>query len=137
MTDQQPDPVQQESRSFLPLGSVVILKGSVKKLLVVSRGSIVEGEFFDYGAFLFPEGMIDTNIAYFNHDDILKNVFEGYRDTDDELVLEILNDAYLRFQQGRRESAVAPVAPVRMSPAPAVAAGDLFAGVRDVGGDDE
>lgn len=133
MTEQQPDPVQHQSRSFLPLGSVVILKGSVKKLLIVSRGSIVEGEFFDYGAFLYPEGMIDTNIAYFNHDDILKIAHEGYRDTDDELVLEILNDAYTRFQQEQDEATLA--APVAV--AAAVADDDPFANVRDLGDDDE
>lgn len=134
MTDQQPEPVQDNTRSLLPLGSVVILQGSVKKLLVVSRGSIVEGEFFDYGAFLYPEGMIDTNIAYFNHDNILKTVHEGYRDTDDELVLEILNDAHTRFQQKQQRPASAP-APA----APASVAGDddPFANVRDLGADDE
>ena len=127
MTQDQP-----ETRSFLPLGSVVILKGSVKKLLVVSRGSMVEGDFFDYGAFLYPEGMIDSNIAYFNRGDILKVVFEGYADADDELVVEILNDAeaeFLRDAGGERVVAE-PVAP-------AVIDDDPFAGVRDLGDDDE
>lgn len=127
MTQDQP-----ETRSFLPLGSVVILKGSVKKLLVVNRGSIVEGEFFDYGAFLDPEGMIDTNVAYFNRDDISKVVAEGYSDADNELVLEILEGAHAEFQQGASGEQVvaAPVAPV-------VIDDDPFAGVRDLGDDDE
>ncbi|AZZ55986.1 DUF4176 domain-containing protein [Rathayibacter iranicus] len=133
MTDLQPDSVHEESRTFLPLGSVVILKGSVKKLVIVSRGSIVKDQFFDYGAFLYPEGMVDTNVAYFNGDDIAKIVYEGYRDTDDELVLAILNNAYIRFQQEHRPPAAVPAlaAPAR------VAADDLFAGVRDLGDDDE
>src|SRR4051812_30413407 len=120
-------------RDLLPLGSVVILKGSVKKLVIVSRGSIVESAFFEYGAFLYPEGMIDTNIAYFNHDDVLKVVHEGYSDQDNELVLEILNDAYVEFQQ-RDRGIAAPVA-AGGSPAPApVVSGDedLFASFRDV-----
>ena len=127
MTQDQP-----ETRSFLPLGSVVILKGAVKKLLVVGRGSIVEGEFFDYGAFLYPEGMIDTNVAYFNRDDISKVVFEGYSDADDELALEILEEAHAEFLQGAggEQVAATPVAPV-------VIDDDPFAGVRDLGDDDE
>lgn len=123
---------QTETRSFLPLGSVVILKGSVKKLLVVSRGSIVEGEFFDYGAFLYPEGLIDTNIAYFNRDDILKVVFEGYADADDELVIEILNDAHADYLQDEAgaQSAAEPAAAV-------VNVDDPFASVRDLEDGDE
>lgn len=129
---------QTESREFLPLGSIVILKGSVKKLLIVSRGSIVEGAFFDYGAFLYPEGMIDTNIAYFNHEDILKVVHEGYSDDDNDLVLEILNDAYARFQlQGHRvATATAPGVAAEPPLTTTASNTDLFASVRD-GMDDD
>ncbi|MFT4189021.1 MAG: DUF4176 domain-containing protein [Aeromicrobium sp.] len=134
MTEQQPETRQQENKKFLPLGSIVILKGSVKKLLIVSRGSIVEGRFFDYGAFLYPEGMVDTNIAYFNHDDILKIVHEGYRDTDDELVLEILDNAYAEFQKEQQEATPAPT-PVTAAPVATEAVDDPFASVRDL--DDE
>ncbi|PPI68733.1 hypothetical protein C5E12_11545 [Rathayibacter rathayi] len=137
MTDLQPDSGPLGGRTFLPLGSVVILNGSVKKLLIVSRGSVVKDQFFDYGAFLFPEGMIDANIVYFSGDDIVKVVYEGYRDVDDELVREILNNAYLRFQQEHRPPAAAPATvPALVAPA-RVAADDLFAGVRDLGVDDE
>jgi len=131
---------QTESREFLPLGSIVILKGSVKKLLIVSRGSIVEGAFFDYGAFLYPEGMIDTNIAYFNHEDILKIVHEGYSDDDNELVLEILNEAYARFQlQEHRVATATATAPGAAAEPPLTTTAsntDLFASVRD-GMDDD
>ena len=145
--------VEAEKREFLPLGSVVVLKGSVKKLLIASRGSLVEGQFFEYGAFLFPEGMIDTNIAYFNGDDVMKVVFEGYRDDDDALVVEMLNDAYEQFRAG--EAAAADVAGIganahvntNANVAVGVGAGvasqvpvstdDLFASVRDLGDDDE
>jgi hypothetical protein len=129
MTEKQQ--VSEQERSFLPLGSVVILNGSVKKLLIVSRGSVVEDVFYDYGAFLYPEGMIDANVAYFDHTDILKVVHEGYADDDNELALEILNDAYARFRE-RRASESTPVPAA--SPAPEV---DLFASVRDLVDDDE
>lgn len=133
MTEKQQ--VRDERRPFLPLGSVVILKGSVKKLLIVSRGSVVEDVFYDYGAFLYPEGMIDANVAYFNRDDILKVVHEGYTDDDSELVVEILNDAYTQFQ-AHRDSDPKPLALVPPVP-PAADAVDLFASVRDLEDDDE
>ncbi|NQX11501.1 DUF4176 domain-containing protein [Microbacteriaceae bacterium VKM Ac-2855] len=139
MTDEQSETVQPRSRSFLALGSVVILNGSVKKLLIVSRGSIVEGQFFDYGAFLYPEGMIDTNIAYFNHDDIVKAVHEGYRDADDELAVEILNTAHARYRHEHAAATRIPVSATSITTAPASRAidSDPFAGVRDLGDDDE
>lgn len=125
------DEVREQERSFLPLGSVVIVNGSVKKLLIVCRGAVVEDVFYDYGAFLYPEGMIDTNVGYFNHDDIFKVVHEGYVDGDNELALEVLNDAYARFLERRvSESTPLPAA----STAPIT---DLFASVRDLADDDE
>ncbi|WP_431245761.1 DUF4176 domain-containing protein [Leifsonia xyli] len=120
---------------FLPLGSVVILRGSVKKLLIVSRGSIVEDVFYDYGAFMYPEGMIDSKVAYFNHDNILRVVHVGYADDDDALVVEILNDAYAEFQE-RRENEPKPLAPVPSAP-PAAEVEDMFASVRDLADEDE
>lgn len=140
MIEQHSNPVQHKNRLFLPLGSIVILKGSVKKLLIVSRGSIVEDEFFDYGAFLYPEGMFNTNIAYFNHDDILKTVFEGYSDADEELALEILNTTYTQFQANHtspgqtrsRQGEISPDAALNVPVSTAVD-DDLFASVRNLG----
>ncbi|MGH1550601.1 DUF4176 domain-containing protein [Leifsonia poae] len=125
---------QPTKREFLPLGSIVILRGSVKKLMIVSRASIVEDDFFDYGAFLYPEGMIDSNVAYFNHGDIHRVVFEGYADDDDELALDILNEAYLQFEQGGRVSAsgTSDVEPVSSTQDE-----DPFASVRDLMDDDD
>lgn len=126
-----------EKREFLPLGSIVILNGSIKKLVVVSRGSIVEGAFFDYGAFLYPEGMIDTNIAYFNQGDIHTVVHEGYTDQDNDLALGILSDAYARFQQQGPSEASASEPLTAATVPPAGDFDDLFASVRDLGDDDE
>jgi hypothetical protein len=49
--------------------------------------------------------MIDSNIAYFNQSDIRRVVFEGYADDDNALALDILNAAYVRFQQRGEEGA--------------------------------
>jgi len=96
-------------QTFLALGSVVILKGALKKLMIVNRASIVEGRYFDYGAVLFPEGMIDANLAYFNHEDILKVVSEGHRDDEDALMVEQITEAkeeYIAKPQEQLETTV-------------------------------
>ena len=67
---------------YLPLGSVVVLKGGIKKIIIIARGLGVkigdETVFFDYGGCMYPEGMIGDSIMYFQHEDIMKTVFEGY-----------------------------------------------------------
>ena len=81
---------------YLPLGSVVRLKGGVKKLMIIARGLAVkldgEEKFFDYGGGQYPEGLSGDEIAYFNHDGILKTVFEGYSDEDDKIMVEAINE---------------------------------------------
>lgn len=77
---------------LLPLGSVIVLKGSTKKMLIIARviAAPVKGDLyrFDYGACLYPEGMVGDSLIYFNHEDVFKVVQEGYSDDDNELMLE-------------------------------------------------
>ena len=78
--------------TILPLGSLVILKGNTKKMMIVSRviAVPVKGEVyrFDYGACLYPEGLMGDSLIYFNQEDILKVVQEGYTDDDNAIMLE-------------------------------------------------
>ena len=76
-----------EEKTFLPLGSIVILKGALKKLMIINRANLVKDQYFDYGAILYPEGMIDGNLAYFNNDDIFKVISEAYTDDDDDTLM--------------------------------------------------
>ena len=86
-----------EEKTFLPLGSIVILKGALKKLMIVNRANFVKDQYFDYGAILYPEGMIDGNLAYFNNDDIFKVISKAYTDDDDTLMVEQLTQAKETF----------------------------------------
>lgn len=127
-----------EEKKFLPLGSIVILKGAMKKLMIISRASVLNNKYFDYGAILYPEGMIDENVAYFNSQDIVKVVSEAYTDDDDALMVKQLCQAkeeYLASSiQEIGKNVLAP------EPAPTAAADfddDPFASVRDMEDDDE
>ena len=86
-----------EEKTFLPLGSIVILKGALKKLMIVNRANLVKDQYFDYGAILYPEGMIDGNLAYFSNDDIFKVISKAYTDDDDTLMVEQLTQAKETF----------------------------------------
>ena len=77
---------------MLPLGSIVILKGNTKKMMIIARliALPVKGQVyrFDYGACLYAEGMVGDSLIYFNQEDIFKVVQEGYTDDDNEIMLE-------------------------------------------------
>lgn len=81
-----------ESKKILPLGSIVYLKEGAKKVLIVARALIAKNGdghvYFDYGGVLYPEGIVDDKMAYFQHEAISKVVFEGYSDLDDEAIVE-------------------------------------------------
>lgn len=81
---------------YLPLGSIVLLKGGVKKLMVIARGLVVkingEEKFFDYGGVQYPEGLSGDQIAYFNQEGVVKVMHEGYKDEDDKIIVEAINE---------------------------------------------
>lgn len=86
---------------FLPLGSIVILHGTVKKLMIIQRAVQVEQnqekKYFDYGAALYPEGLVENRVAYFNQPDIAKVIDVGYKDDDDDLMQEQINDVLVKL----------------------------------------
>ena len=61
-------------------------------MLIIARmiAAPVKGDLyrFDYGACLYPEGVVGENLIYFNHEDIFKIVQEGYNNDENELMLE-------------------------------------------------
>ena len=79
-----------EKFDFLPLGSIVVVSGGIKKFVIVARALQVNingcKQFFDYAACPYPEGMNGDRLMYFQHTDISRVVFEGYVD-DDEIIM--------------------------------------------------
>lgn len=84
-----------ERVDYHALGSVVLLEGGIQKLLITSRGLVVKNGdneyFFDYAGVLYPDGLISDQIVYFNHSDIVKVVFEGYKNEEDRIVVDNIN----------------------------------------------
>lgn len=98
-----------EAPDFLPLGSIVIIKGSTKKVMIITRGIALSQEgglrYYDYGGCLYPEGLVGDAVLYFNHEGIQKVVFEGYLDEDNDLVLANLAESlrYVEIEKGNPE----------------------------------
>lgn len=85
-----------EKIEFLPIGSVINLKGGVKKIMIIARGVVAnigdEKKYFDYGGCLYPEGLTGDSILYFNHTEIIRTVHTGLSDDDDKLMVDNIND---------------------------------------------
>ena len=82
----------EKEEKFLPVGTVVLLKNGKRELMITSyyvmpagdvydkNGQVdAKGKMYDYGACLYPEGLITSEqIFVFNHDQIEKVCFKGY-----------------------------------------------------------
>ena len=81
---------------FLPVGSVVLLKGGKKRVMVIGFCAMSkenEGKIFDYSGCLYPEGLIASNqTCLFNHDQIEKVFFKGFVDNEETEFKNKLNE---------------------------------------------
>lgn len=86
---------KEQKLSYLPLGTVVLLEGGEKRLIIVGRKQIsIETEKeFDYAGVLFPEGYQTAKALYlFNQADI-QSVFQmGLIDSEELDYQSLLND---------------------------------------------
>lgn len=70
------------TNKLLPIGSVVLLEGGTKEVMVTGFYTVSEEEpntIYDYCGCIYPEGVLssDKNLL-FNHSQIAKILFEGY-----------------------------------------------------------
>lgn len=73
-------------KDLLPVGSVVLLKGGDKRIMICGRiqAKAGETEIYDYSACYYPEGIVDpTNMFFFNRDSIEKVFFIGFQDPEE------------------------------------------------------
>lgn len=84
-------------KELLPIGSVVLLKGGKKRLMIYGikqTDNATEIE-YDYISVLYPEGNMGVAGQYlFNHEDIEQVYFKGYEEEEREEFLENLSEFY-------------------------------------------
>ena len=91
---------------FLPIGTVVLLKGGKKELMIISyciipagdvydkNGKVEVGEaMFDYGGCIYPEGMMTSDQLFaFNHEQIEKICYKGYETEGQKEISRVLKE---------------------------------------------
>ena len=73
---------------FLPIGTVVLLKGAKKRLMITGFCAFDESKkdsIYDYTGCLYPEGIINSReMALFNHTQIDKIYYLGLQDQEEK-----------------------------------------------------
>jgi len=99
---------EERNEKFLPIGSVVLLKGGKKEVMIMSYCILptgeaydkngktdVKGKMFDYGGCFYPEGMVRSDQLFaFNHDQIDRVCYKGYVTERYTELSKILNEGY-------------------------------------------
>lgn len=70
-------------RELLPIGSIVLLRGASKKIMIFGICQTEQGneKDYDYIGVLYPEGNMSTEMQFmFQHSDIEQIIFTGYID---------------------------------------------------------
>ena len=84
-------------KELLPIGSVVILKNAVKRLMIYGVGQTdkSEGKEYDYIGVMYPEGNMGEGTQYlFNHSDIESVYFRGFDDDERTKFINALQEFY-------------------------------------------
>lgn len=99
---------------FLPIGSVVLLKGGTKEVMVTSYCILPGNEeigkdgvsvvpkhmVYEYGACIYPEGIVDSSVTCaFNHSQIDKVLFIGYETDNQKKLCDVLDHNYDKFKK--------------------------------------
>ena len=82
-------------KELLPLGSVVLLKGAEKRLMICGRiqKNVATNEVYDYSACPYPEGLISSKeVIMFNNEMIDKVYFIGFQDTEEFQFRKFVNE---------------------------------------------
>lgn len=87
-----------KTKELLPLGSVVYLEEGTQKLVIIGRGVVFNDEdsdeqvFADYMGVLYPNGFQTESTIFFQHENVDKVVFEGFKDEEEERFMEIYQE---------------------------------------------
>ncbi len=84
---------EESKKSLLPIGSVVLLKGGTKRVMVIGFAPKVASEedgkqkedMWDYSGCIYPEGLLSSDqILVFDHSQISEVFNVGYQDDEEK-----------------------------------------------------
>ncbi len=86
---------------FLPIGTVVNLKGATKRVMIAGFCPELDGKMYDYSGTLFPEGLMGPDkTLLFNHEEIDKIYHKGLVDDEEKAFINRLNVTLEKIKSG-------------------------------------
>lgn len=88
-------------KSYFPIGTVVLLKGANKKIMIIGIGQkqVDTDKLWDYAGCVFPEGYLSPDKVFlFNHEQIEQVYMIGYQDKEQLEFLAKVN-AYMNQKE--------------------------------------
>ncbi len=93
---------------FLPIGTVVMLKGGEVPVMITSYcvyGTKDKEKIYDYGSCHYPQGILNPEIVHaFNHDKIDKVLYKGYETEDSKRLSKILNEGLKKYKEQKEDA---------------------------------
>lgn len=93
-------------KEFLPIGSVVLLKGATKRIMICGRlqTKVDTKVLYDYSACYYPEGIIDPkDLFLFNNEDIDMVYFVGMQDVEEFKFRDYMNQRMEAYEKEQGE----------------------------------
>ena len=94
-------------KELLPIGSVVLLKGGKKRVMICGRiqTKIDDDTLYDYSACYYPEGIINPRELFlFNIEDIDMVYFVGMQDVEEFKFRDLINQKLKEYENKKSES---------------------------------
>ena len=92
---------------YLPIGTVVLLNGGTKKVMITGFCSVTEEEkdkVYDYTGCIYPEGYLDYDeICLFDHNQLEKVYHMGYIDEECQDFNEELKNITSQLESGEKD----------------------------------
>ena len=102
---------------YLPIGTVVMLKGASKRLMITGFCSMATDDtntMFDYSGCMYPEGFLSSDqTALFNHSQIAQVYHMGLVDDEEKKFKVALNTLVSQMPNNGIQEVKQPVAPVQ------------------------
>lgn len=90
---------------YLPIGTVVLLNGGSKKIMITGFCSISEDDInrvYDYCGCIYPEGYLNSNqVCLFDHNQINEIFYLGYENDEESEFKKELNQMLSEYNNDR------------------------------------
>lgn len=88
--------IMEKIKELLPIGSVVLMRGGTKKIMIIGILQVSEeekDEVYDYIGVPYPEGYMGAdNVFLFQHENINDVIFKGYDNPERQEFIKLMDE---------------------------------------------